>query len=130
MLLPSPLRDLPYGDPSSDDPYWKSLRGWENCKTVNVFIKFVEKVVQELKDKVDCWITLGEPVASIVVLGYLSGIWPPGFFLDGDRAKRVLHNLIETHVEAYNVITNTDDVDADGDGFSKKVCRVSTRAQW
>ena len=118
MLLPSPLKDLPYGDPSSDDPYWKSLRGWENCKTVSVFIKFVEKVVQELKDKVDFWITLGEPVASIVGLGYISGIWSPGFFLDGDRAKRALHNLIEAHVKAYNIITDTDDVDADGDGFS------------
>lgn len=121
MLLPSPLRDLPYGDPSSDDPYWKSLRGWESCKTVDAFIRFVEKIVQELKDKVDFWITLGEPVASIVGLGYLSGIWPPGFFLDGDRAKRALHNLIEAHVEAYNIITDIDDVDADGDGFSKRV---------
>jgi beta-glucosidase len=121
MLLPSPLRDLPYGEPPSEDPYWKSLRGWENYKTVDAFIKFIRKVAQELKDKVDFWITLGEPVASIVGLGYLSGIWPPGFFLDGDRAKMALHNLIEAHVKAYDVITDTDDVDADGDRFSKMV---------
>jgi beta-glucosidase/6-phospho-beta-glucosidase/beta-galactosidase len=33
----------------------------------------------------------------------------------------VLHNLIEAHVQAYNKITVLDDIDADGDGFAKKV---------
>jgi hypothetical protein len=53
----------PLGDPPSSDPYWKSLRGWENNETVEEFIKYVERIVLELKDQVDYWITIGEPVA-------------------------------------------------------------------
>ena len=104
-LLPSPLRDLPLADPPASDPYWKSLRGWENYETVKEFIKFVTRVVQELKE----------------LVGYIAGLWPPGFLLDGNRAKKVLHNLIEAHVQAYDIITSLDSIDADGDGISKMV---------
>jgi beta-glucosidase len=38
----------------------------------------------------------------------------PGFFLDGKRAKEALHNLIEAHIQAYDKITELDDVDTDG----------------
>ncbi|HJT49912.1 MAG TPA: family 1 glycosylhydrolase [Nitrososphaeraceae archaeon] len=121
QMLPSPLRDAPIGEPISTDSYWKSLRGWENYATVEAFVKFTERMVIELKDQVDYWITINEPVASIVGLGYIAALSPPGFFLDGRRAKLALHNLIEAHVQAYDKITELDDVDADGDGISKKV---------
>jgi beta-glucosidase len=121
QILPSPLRDAPIGEPQSADPYWNSLRGWENHRTVEEFIKFTERVVAELKDLVDYWITINEPVASIIGVGYIAGLSPPGFFLDGKRAKVALHNLIEAHVRAYNKITEIDDIDADGDGISKRV---------
>lgn len=120
-ILPSPLKHLPLADPPSTDPYWKSLRGWETYRTVEEFIQFVSKVVPEFKDQVDYWITISEPVASIIGGGYIAGLFPPGFFLDGNRAKKVLHNLIEAHVQAYNKIKVLDDIDADGDGFTKKV---------
>jgi beta-glucosidase/6-phospho-beta-glucosidase/beta-galactosidase len=119
-LLPPPLKDIPLGDPPSSDPYWKSLRGWENNETVEEFIKYVERIVLELKDQVDYWSTIGEPVTSIIGGGYIAGLWPPGFFLDGDRAKIVLHNLIEAHVQAYDKITSLDDIDADGDGLPNR----------
>src|SRR5918912_2702438 len=121
QILPSPLRDAPIGEPVSTDPYWNSLRGWENYKTVEEFVKFTESIVKELKDLVDYWITINEPVASIVGVGYIAGLSPPGFFLDGHRAKLVLHNLIEAHVQAYNKITALDDIDVDGDGFPNRV---------
>jgi beta-glucosidase/6-phospho-beta-glucosidase/beta-galactosidase len=120
-LLPRPLNDIPIGDPPSSDPYWKSLKGWENNETVEEFIKYVERMVSELKDQVDYRITIGEPVASIIGGGYIAGLWPPGFFLDGDRAKVALHNLIEAHIQAYNKITVIDDIDSDGDGLSSRV---------
>ena len=103
-FLFSPLRELPLGEPVNDDPFWSSLRGWENTETVDEYIQYVIKIVSEFKDQVDYWITIGEPIASIIGGGYLAGIWPPGFFLDGNRTKIVLHNLIEAHVQAYNVI--------------------------
>jgi beta-glucosidase/6-phospho-beta-glucosidase/beta-galactosidase len=120
-LLPPPLKDIPLGDPPSSDPYWKSLKGWENNETVEEFTKYVERIVLELKDQIDYWITIGEPVASIIGGGYIAGLWPPGLFLDGDRAKIVLHNLIEAHVQAYDKITALDDIDADGDGLPNRV---------
>jgi beta-glucosidase len=120
-LLPHPLKDLPLSDPPSSDPYWKSLRGWESNETVKEFIKYIERTVLELKDQVDYWITIGEPVASLIGGGYIAGLWPPGFFLDGVRAKIVLHNLIEAHVQAYNKIIVLDDIDADGDGLANRV---------
>lgn len=66
-------------------------------------------------------ITLNEPVSSVVALGYITGLWPPGFFLDDKRVQVVLHNLIDAHVQAYDVITTLDDVDADNDEITKKV---------
>jgi beta-glucosidase len=117
-LLPSPLREIPLADPISTDPYWKSLRGWENYETVKEFICFAGNIVQELKNQVDFWVTIGEPVASIIGLGYIAGLWPPGFLLDGNRAKKALHNLIEAHILAYDKIKELDDVDADGDGIT------------
>jgi beta-glucosidase len=120
-LLPHPLKDLPLADPPPSDPYWKSLRGWENHQTVERFIRYVERIIVEFRDLVDYWITIGEPVATIIGGGYISGLWPPGFFLKGKKARIVLHNLIEAHVQAYNKITALDNIDADGDGLASRV---------
>jgi beta-glucosidase/6-phospho-beta-glucosidase/beta-galactosidase len=43
-----------------------------------------------LKDLFGYWITINEPVASIVGVGYIAGLSPPGFFLEGKRAKLAL----------------------------------------
>ena len=120
-ILPPKMKHLPLVDPIAADPYWKSLKGWESHRTVDAFIKYVSKMVNEFKDIVDYWITLSEPVASVVGIGYIAGIWPPGFVLDGGRAKIALHNLIEAHVQAYDKITAIDNIDSDGDGISKRV---------
>ena len=116
-FLPSPYTDIPLLEPPSSDSYWKSFRGWENDKTIVEFAKYVSRIVQEFKNLVDYWITISEPI-SIVGGGYISGIWSPGFFLDGKRSKKVLHNLIEAHIQAYNIIKESDDIDADNDGIS------------
>lgn len=120
-FLPSPLKDIPLSIPPSGDPYWKSLKGWENHQTVKEFANYVTRVVSELKAQVDYWITISEPVATIVGGGYISGLFSPGFFLDGNRARAVLHNLIEAHIQAYDIISAIDDADADADGTAKKV---------
>ena len=52
-----------------------------------------------------------------------AGIWQVFFlqvsFLDGNRARSVIHNIIEAHVKAYDMISATDDIDSDGDGIAK-----------
>jgi beta-glucosidase len=121
ILLPSPLKEMPFCDPIKTDLFWKSLRGWENGDTVEKFVKYVERMTLEFRDLVDYWITITEPVSSIIGGGYISGLWPPGFCLDGNRGKKVLRNLIEAHIKAYDTITRIDDIDADGDGVSKNV---------
>jgi beta-glucosidase len=104
QILPSPLRDAPIGEPVSAHSYWNSLGGWENHTTVEEFVKFTERIVLELKDLVDYWITINEPVASVIGVGYIAGLSPPGFFLDGRRARSALHNFIEAHIQAYDKI--------------------------
>ena len=103
------------------DPYWQSLRGWETEQTVEEYIQYVTKIVTELGDQVDYWITINEPVGSTIGVGYFGGLWSPGFFADGERGKKVLHNLILAHVRAYDKITELDNVDADSDGTTKMV---------
>jgi beta-glucosidase/6-phospho-beta-glucosidase/beta-galactosidase len=74
ILLPSPLKEMPLHDPIENDSYWKSLRGWENSKTVEKFIEYVARMTLELRDLVDYWITITEPVSSIIGGGYISGL--------------------------------------------------------
>jgi beta-glucosidase len=116
-FLSSPYSNIPLSEPPSSDPYWKSFRGWENEKTVVEFTKYVTRIIEEFKNLIDYWITISEPL-SLIGGGYISGIWSPGFFLDGNRSKKVLHNLIEAHIQAYNIIKEFDDIDADNDGIS------------
>jgi beta-glucosidase len=94
-----------FPDPAtSDKPFMNSLQGWEDSRTVDAYVKFVEFVVGQFKDRVSCWLTLNEPVASMIGVGYLVGIWPPGFIGDVNRAKRAYFNLIRAHVSAYDII--------------------------
>lgn len=101
--------------------YFKSLRGWDSTETVDEYVKYVSYVVPKLKDLVDYWLTLNEPVGVYVSLGYIVGLWSPGFVGDGARAKVALHNLLEAHVRAYDAISSLDDVAADKSGPAKMV---------
>ena len=117
VLTPPTTIGITGGEPVPSDPYWQSLRGWENVQTIDEFIKYVSVVVNALNGQVDYWLTLNEPVSSYTGLGYVAGIWSPGFIGDGNRAKLALHNQIEAHVRAYDTIKALDNVDADGDGI-------------
>lgn len=109
-----------YPDPN-DAGFQSSLRGWENPQVVDEYLEFVRHVVKRLASLVDYWITLNEPVGSMIGVGYVGGVWSPGFVANGDRAKLVLHNLIDAHVRAYNAIHKLDTIDADRDGVAARV---------
>jgi beta-glucosidase/6-phospho-beta-glucosidase/beta-galactosidase/lysophospholipase L1-like esterase len=87
-----------------DDAFRASLQGWEDDRAVEAFNTFVNVVVGRYKNQVDTWITLNEPAGSMIGLGYIGGIWPPGFSLDGVRAKKAYFNLLKAHVRAYETI--------------------------
>jgi len=85
--------------------FLRSLRGWESDETVDRYIAYVRFVVSRLRDEgVQFWLTLNEPVSSLIGLGYLGGIWPAGFTLDGERAYRAYLHLLKAHVRAYHTI--------------------------
>jgi beta-glucosidase/6-phospho-beta-glucosidase/beta-galactosidase len=90
-----------------DEGYRRSLRGWAGPVTSAVFERYVRYVVPWFKDRVTWWITLNEPVGSVAAVGYLAGIWPPGFLGDGKRSSKAYFNLIAAHVLAYNAIKET-----------------------
>jgi beta-glucosidase len=120
-ILKPPEKTSILGETMTDAGFDSSMRGWENPDVVDRFLRLVEYIVPKLKDRVDWWITINEPVGSMIGVGYLGGVWPPGFTLDGSRAKRAYFNLLRAHSRAYDAIKRLDDVDADGDGQASRV---------
>lgn len=85
------------------NPIWLEDRGaflWQGAR--RAFLDYVERVVTELGDLVDAWITLNEPNVY-AVNGYFGGDWPPG---DKSALKvvRVMNALVPCHTEAYALI--------------------------
>lgn len=89
-----------------DDTFWQSLRGWISFDTVWAFKQYVAAVVDPVLGLkgVRYWITLNEPVASVISASYMASIWPPGFFLAGTESTRAQQNQIFAHAYAYDII--------------------------
>lgn len=85
------------------NPVWFSrIGGWENRKAPDYFVRYVKRVVSELKDLVSFWVTINEPT---VYAGesYALGTWPP-HKRNVFTARRVLLNLVRAHKMAYEAI--------------------------
>lgn len=68
-------------------PLWFHRQGgWTNPESSRWFLRYAERVVQELGPECDLWLTFNEPVV-LVLLGYLQGVFPP--------AKISLHGATE-----------------------------------
>ncbi|MEO8034849.1 MAG: family 1 glycosylhydrolase, partial [Acidobacteriota bacterium] len=126
VLTPPAASDL-LSRAVEDQGFKDSLRGWENDATIDAFEKFVEKIVARYKGSVDTWITLNEPVGSMIGIGYIGGLWSPGFSLEGDRGKRAYFNLLRAHVRAYDKIKEIYQNDPSQVGFAHAMmfCKVS-----
>ncbi len=69
-------------------PLWVAEQGgWENGATVKYFERFVKKIVPEIADNVDLWVTLNEPGVYIYET-YIVREWP--------NAKKSLMGQIKT----------------------------------
>lgn len=69
-------------------PKWVADKGgWENSKTPKYFERFVKRIVPEISDYVDLWITLNEPGVYIYET-YIAREWP--------HAKKNLLGQIKT----------------------------------
>lgn len=84
-------------------PLWVAERGgWENSQTPALFERFVKKIVPEIGQYVDLWVTLNEPGVYIYET-YIIRQWP--------NAKKSLLGLIKTffnltsaHKKAYKYL--------------------------
>jgi beta-glucosidase len=85
------------------DPLWLYERGgWEAPETPQIFARFVQKVVEALKEQVSLWVTINEPNVYMQG-GYIQGAFPPGK-TDLKAAATVFHNLLLGHAYAYKAI--------------------------
>jgi beta-glucosidase len=85
------------------DPLWFNEKGgWENEDCVNLFEKFVRKVVDTFKDYVSYWVTINEPNV-FAVSSYILGLFPPGKKSIRTGLK-VMVNQVRAHAAAYHAI--------------------------
>ena len=86
----------------STNPNWiRDIGGWENSKTSQYFLRYVEKVVKSYPC-VKYWLTLNEPTVY-AGLGYVQGSQPP-WVKDFRRANSVFANFVKAHNLAYRGI--------------------------
>jgi beta-glucosidase len=84
-------------------PRWLAEQGgWEREETVDLFARFVRRVVEALSPHCDLWCTINEP-NIYAYQSYLAGAWPPGRS-DLGAAMQVMRNLLLGHGAAYRVI--------------------------
>jgi beta-glucosidase len=85
------------------DPQWfVDQGGWESDIAVELFEKYVRKVVAALKDYNNLWCTLNEP-NGYAMLGFIRGLFPPGK-KDIGLGFKVMVNLVKAHARAYHAI--------------------------
>lgn len=85
------------------NPIWfANLGGWLNKNSGEYFLRYVERIIDALGDKVRFWITINEPMVY-VYYSYILGLWPPQekSLL---KARRVRDNLVLAHIKAYRLI--------------------------
>lgn len=88
-------------------PLWVAEKGsWENPGIVQLFVRFVRRLVPELSDLCSHWVTLNEPNV-LAYNGYVSGQFPPGVKSIG-RALEVMRNEVRAHAGAYYAIKDLE----------------------
>ncbi|OGE29973.1 hypothetical protein A3C59_02540 [Candidatus Daviesbacteria bacterium RIFCSPHIGHO2_02_FULL_36_13] len=84
-------------------PKWVSDKGgWENGKTVKYFEGFVKKIVPEIEEYVDFWVTLNEPGVYIYET-YIKREWPNSKKSFLGQTKTFL-NLASAHKKVYKFL--------------------------
>ena len=84
-------------------PQWVADKGgWENGQTPKYFERFVKKIVPQLAEYVDLWITLNEPGVYIYEI-YTAKAWPPAKKSFLGQIKTFL-NFVSAHKRAYKFL--------------------------
>jgi len=84
-------------------PRWLATRGgWESPATAQAFARFCEHTVAALGDLVGMACTINEP-NIVTLLGYLSGVFPPGQ-RDFGAYGRATETFLDAHARAVEVL--------------------------
>ena len=85
------------------NPIWiRDIGGWENKKTIELFLGYVKKIASEFSGLVKFWTPMNEP-GTYIGLSYIKGTQPPGV-KNTLRANRVFKNLMSTYWQTYEII--------------------------
>ena len=86
------------------NPIWiEKIGAWENKKTIEYFLRYVDKITRELKKSgVKFWIPGNEP-GTYVGMSYVKGKHPP-MIKDLWRANKVFKNILKAFTLAYDEI--------------------------
>lgn len=76
--------------------------GWHKKESVEYFARYCQKVIDELGDEIDVFLTLNEPTIPLNK-GYLVGIFPPGK-INPWYFYRARQNMIKAHEKCYKLI--------------------------
>lgn len=88
-------------------PVWFAKKGGFNHKSnIKYFVRFVERIAEELILPCRYVITVNEP-NSYAGMGYLQGVWPPQRH-DPIAAFQVIYNLAVAHRRIYKLLKNLD----------------------
>lgn len=85
------------------EPIWLSeMGGWGNDEIVQLFDRYVAKVVEGLKEYCNYWIPINEPNV-LTYQAYIEGSFPPGK-KSLKSAFHALSNMVKAHICAYTTI--------------------------
>lgn len=89
------------------DPIWfQEQGGFEHEQNIPDFVKFSEKVFENLSPYVKNWITINEP-SVYAFQGWVRGVFPPAKS-DVGLAGTVLKNLMIAHCDVYDALKKLD----------------------
>jgi beta-glucosidase len=102
-------------------PQWVAHKGgWANTKTKSYFLRYVKRVAEALGRNVRFWVVVNEP--SIVLgMGYLLGVWPPGYNSAIYRYFTSRNNLKKAVIEAYAILREVNPSALIGSAFNINV---------
>ncbi|MEA4944761.1 MAG: family 1 glycosylhydrolase [Propionicimonas sp.] len=87
-----------------NNPWWfERVGGWESPSALPTFARYVTRVLEELGDLVDDWVTINEPNVY-ATKGWLDGQWPPGVTNSFGRTLTVMQVMATAHVQTYQAI--------------------------
>ena len=84
-------------------PLWFSEQGgFLSPDSPQKFLRFVQKVVSVLGERIPMWCTFNEPMV-LAVGQYLGGFMPPGYF-QPELVSQVCFHILKSHARAYDLI--------------------------